>query len=313
MVILRVKDITLECVQGDITDQADMEAIVNAANARLLPGGGVAGAIHRAAGPGLEKECRPLAPVHPGEAVITGAHNLPNKHVIHCLGPVYGKDEPADVFLADCYRNTLRGAEEHGIRSIAFPAVSTGIFGYPVEEAAQIVLKTVVETLPELSSVRHIRFVLFSKADLDLYERLLGETKTKKHPLLIDLDGVLYVGDKAIPGAAEAVQWLDKENIPYLFVTNTSSRPRSALVEKLARFGIFTDEKAIFSPPVAASQWLKAHAPGPAALFVPQPTKAEFNCLEELKTDATSGASSVVIGDLGAQWTFQVLNRAFRL
>lgn len=135
----------------------------------------------------------------------------------------------------------------------------------------------------------------------------------QRRTLLIDLDGVLYVGDKAVPGAAEAVQWLDKENIPYLFVTNTSSRPRSALVEKLAHFGIFTDEKAIFSPPVAASQWLKVHAPGPAALFVPQPTKAEFNCLEELDPDAESGASSVVIGDLGERWTFPVLNRAFRL
>ena len=313
MAILRVKDITLECVQGNIADQADMEAIVNASNAQLLPGGGVAGAIHRAAGSGLEKECRPLAPIQPGDAVITGGHNLLNKHVIHCLGPVYGKDEPADVFLADCYRNALRVAEEHKIRSVAFPAISTGIFGYPVEEAAQIALKTVVETLPGLSSVNHIRFVLFSKADLNLYERLLGEAKTKKRALLIDLDGVLYVGDKAIPGAEEAVQWLDKETIPYLFVTNTSSRPRSALVEKLARIGIVTDEKTIFSPPVAASQWLKAHAPGPAALFVPQPTKAEFNCLEKLDSGAESGASSVVIGDLGEQWTFPVLNRAFRL
>ena len=135
----------------------------------------------------------------------------------------------------------------------------------------------------------------------------------QKHPLLIDLDGVLYVGDKAIPGAAKAVQWLDKENIPYLFVTNTSSRPRSALVEKLARFGIDTDEKAIFSPPVAASQWIKAHVPGPVALFVPQATKAEFNCLEEFGPETETGASSVVVGDLGEQWTFPVLNRAFRL
>ena len=178
MAILRVKDITLECVQGNIADQADMEAIVNASNAQLLPGGGVAGAIHRAAGSGLEKECRPLAPIQPGDAVITGGHNLLNKHVIHCLGPVYGKDEPADVFLADCYRNALRVAEEHKIRSVAFPAISTGIFGYPVEEAAQIALKTVVETLPGLSSVNHIRFVLFSKADLHLYELMFQETNT---------------------------------------------------------------------------------------------------------------------------------------
>ena len=178
MAILRVKDITLECVKGDIADQADMEAIVNAANARLLPGGGVAGAIHRAAGPGLEKECRPFAPIQPGEAVITGGHNLPNRHVIHCLGPVYGKDEPADIFLANCYCNALRVAEEYGIRSVAFPAISTGIFGYPVEEAAQIALKTVFNELPRLSTVNHIRFVLFSKADLNLYERLLEKSNT---------------------------------------------------------------------------------------------------------------------------------------
>lgn len=178
MAILRVKDITLECVKGDIADQDDMEAIVNAANARLLPGGGVAGAIHRAAGPGLEKECRPFAPIQPGKAVITGGYNLPNRHVIHCLGPVYGKDEPADIFLANCYCNALRVAEEYGIRSVAFPAISTGIFGYPVEEAAQIALKTVFNELPRLSTVNHIRFVLFSKADLNLYERLLEKSNT---------------------------------------------------------------------------------------------------------------------------------------
>ena len=116
MTTLRLNGITLECVQGDIADQADMEAIVNAANAQLLPGGGVAGAIHRAAGPGLEKECRPLAPIQPGEAVITGGQNLPNKHVIHCLGPIYGKDAPADLLLANCYRHALGAAEKHGVR-----------------------------------------------------------------------------------------------------------------------------------------------------------------------------------------------------
>lgn len=178
MAILCVKDITLECVQGNIADQAGIEAIVNAANALLLPGGGVAGAIHRAAGPGLEKECRPLAPIQPADAVITGGHNLPNKHVIHCLGPVYGKDEPANTLLANCYRNTLRVAEQHGIRSVAFPAISTGIFSYPVEEAAQIALNTVFNELPRLSTVKHIRFVLFSSADYRLYERLLEKPNT---------------------------------------------------------------------------------------------------------------------------------------
>src|SRR6056297_1235159 len=102
-----ISGITVECLIGDIASQGDMNAVVNAANAQLRTGGGVAGAIHRAAGPGLEEECRPLAPIQPGEAVITGAHGLPNRAVIHCLGPVYGRDEPADELLAQCYRSAL--------------------------------------------------------------------------------------------------------------------------------------------------------------------------------------------------------------
>lgn len=164
---------TLECIQGDIADQPDVDTVVNAANAELRIGGGVAGAIHRAAGPDLDEECRPLAPIRPGEAVITGAHNLPNRHVIHCLGPVYGVDEPADELLAACYRNALRLAEDNGIESIAFPAISTGAFGYPLEPAAEIAFRTIVETLPALSNVRHIRFVLFSDGDLEAHARLL--------------------------------------------------------------------------------------------------------------------------------------------
>lgn len=129
--------VTVECRRGDITAQPDIDVIVNAANAELRPGGGVAGAIHRAAGPGLYEECRPLAPIRPGEAVITGAHELPNQYVIHCLGPVHGRDEPADRLLSSCYRNALLLAEEKGSGSIAFPAISTGMFGYPVEAAAR--------------------------------------------------------------------------------------------------------------------------------------------------------------------------------
>ncbi len=169
-----VAGITLEVVKGDIVSQADISAIVNAANAQLRRGGGVAGAIHRAAGPGLEEECRPLAPIKPGEAVITGGHNLPNRYVIHCLGPVYGVDKPEDKLLADCYRNALKLAEEYELDSIAFPAISTGIFGYPPEEAAEVVLKAVLETIPQLHQVKKIRFVLYSDKDLEIYERTLS-------------------------------------------------------------------------------------------------------------------------------------------
>src|SRR5690606_4308840 len=97
----------LELVTGDITAQPDLDAVVNAANARLRPGGGVAGAIHRAAGPGLAAECEPLAPIEPGACVITGAHDLPNRRVLHCLGPVYGSDEPAAELLSSCYLEAL--------------------------------------------------------------------------------------------------------------------------------------------------------------------------------------------------------------
>lgn len=168
-------DITIECVQGDISDQSDIEAVVNAANAQLRTGGGVAGAIHNAAGPELAKECRPLAPIQPGEAVITGGHDLSNDHVIHCLGPVYGEDQPEDELLASCYRETLKLAEQHRISSIAFPAISTGAFGYPSEEAADITLETVTEQTGDLKSVNLIRFVLYGKSDYQLYKNRLKE------------------------------------------------------------------------------------------------------------------------------------------
>lgn len=152
-----------------------MDAVVNAANAELRIGGGVAGAIHRGAGPGLEEECRALAPIRPGEAVITGAHDLPNRRVIHCLGPVYGMDEPADELLAACYRNALKLAEDDGLASLAFPAISTGAFGYPFEPAMRVALDSITQLLPELDSVRRIRFVLFGEADFQSCKRLLAE------------------------------------------------------------------------------------------------------------------------------------------
>lgn len=162
---------------GDIANQPDMEAVVNAANAALRTGGGVAGAIHRAAGPGLEKECLPLAPIKPGQAVITGAHRLPNKFVIHCLGPVYGVDKPEDQLLAACYQNALLLAEKRGIASVAFPAISTGIFGYPVQEAASVAIDTMAANLLRLTSVSRVVMVLHSESSFQVHEEYLNQIK----------------------------------------------------------------------------------------------------------------------------------------
>ena len=165
--------VTVEIVEGDISSQDDMDAVVNAANAELTSGGGVAGAIHQAAGPGLAEESRPLSPIQPGEAVITGGHELPNRHVIHVLGPVYGSDKPEDELLAQCYRNALSLAEEHDLKSVAFPSISTGAFGYPVEEAAEVALRTVLESAENLQSIRRIRFVLYGEENFEAYKRVL--------------------------------------------------------------------------------------------------------------------------------------------
>jgi O-acetyl-ADP-ribose deacetylase (regulator of RNase III) len=165
--------VTVEIVEGDISSQDDMDAVVNAANAELTSGGGVAGAIHQAAGSGLAEESRPLSPIQPGEAVITGGHELPNRHVIHVLGPVYGSDKPEDELLAQCYRNALSLAEEHDLKSVAFPSISTGAFGYPAEEAAEVALRAVLESAENLQSVRRIRFVLYGEENFEVYERVL--------------------------------------------------------------------------------------------------------------------------------------------
>lgn len=167
--------VQFECVTGDITRQSDLDAVVNAANAQLMPGGGVAGAIHRAAGPELARDCERLAPIRPGEAVLTRGFGLANDHIIHCLGPVYGVDEPSDTLLADCYRNAVELADQHGLTAIGFPALSTGAFGYPMEAAARVAFATLLKQAGGLSSVKRIRFVLFSEEDRALHQRVLAE------------------------------------------------------------------------------------------------------------------------------------------
>ncbi|MDH4210049.1 MAG: macro domain-containing protein [candidate division WOR-3 bacterium] len=168
-----VSGVTIEFTKGNIAAQKGIDAIVNAANARLQSGGGVAGAIHSAAGPALTVECEKFAPIKPGEAVITGAYKLPNKNIIHCLGPVYGHDEPAAVLLANCYRNSLNIAEQNKMGSIAFPAISTGAFGYPLEAAAEIAVRTILESIPGLRYVRRVRFVLYTNEHREVFEEFL--------------------------------------------------------------------------------------------------------------------------------------------
>lgn len=166
-------NLTVKLKIGDIANQPDADAIVNAANAQLRIGGGVAGAIHGAGDPELEQLTRPLAPISPGEAVITKAPNLPNKYVVHCLGPVFGRDNPSSELLANCYRNALKIAKENQIKTIAFPAISTGAFGYPMKEAAEIAFKTIKHEAKGLEEVKNVHFVLFDQRAFELHEEVL--------------------------------------------------------------------------------------------------------------------------------------------
>src|SRR3972149_360511 len=156
-----VNSAKLVLIEGDITEE-ETDAIVNAANSRLIPGGGVAAAIHRAGGPAIAAEARQIGSCPTGSAVITGAGNLKAKFVIHAVGPVYrggAKGEPD--LLRGAFLESLRLAAENGLTSISFPAISTGVYGYPANEAARIALKTVIDFLKEDRTIRLVRFVLF--------------------------------------------------------------------------------------------------------------------------------------------------------
>src|SRR5262245_52275 len=165
----------IEFVRGDITRQ-HVDAIVNAANTRLLGGGGVDGAIHRAAGPQLLEECRTLNGCPTGEARITRGYNLPAKWVIHTVGPIwYDGNDNEDEKLANCYRNSLALAEKNNIRTIAFPAISTGIFGFPIDRASRIALSEIRKFLNNNSSIEKVVLVCFGDSNYDSYQRAARE------------------------------------------------------------------------------------------------------------------------------------------
>ncbi len=154
--------------QGDITDLT-VDAIVNAANTSLLGGGGVDGAIHRKAGPELLSECRKIGGCPTGEARITKGYELKAKYIIHTVGPVYRKSGNSPELLQNCYENSLRLAIENNIKTIAFPAISCGVYGYPIREACEIAVNTTIRFLTDHPSIKQVIFILFSREYFDVY------------------------------------------------------------------------------------------------------------------------------------------------
>ena len=189
----------LRMIRADITKLTDVDAIVNAANRSLLGGGGVDGAIHRAAGPELLEECRGLHGCETGEAKITGAYRLPCRYVIHTVGPVWkGGNHGEAELLAGCYRNSLQIAVEHQIRKVAFPSIATGVYGYPMEEAARIAVRTVnqfVEDNP--GKLDLIEWILFDDQTYAVYEKTLGQLQVSQivhSPGLDEINRILRDG-----------------------------------------------------------------------------------------------------------------------
>ena len=174
---IKIKNTVLELIKGDITKQ-DVDAIVNAANSSLMGGGGVDGAIHRAGGPKILEECKEIVKkinfLPTGEAVITTGGNLKAKYVIHTVGPIYrGGNNNESQLLANAYKNSLKLGKKHGIKTIAFPSISTGAYRYPLEEAAEIALKTIIDFIKNENHYEKVKMVLFGENALAVYEKVL--------------------------------------------------------------------------------------------------------------------------------------------
>ncbi|MHA1695108.1 MAG: macro domain-containing protein [Candidatus Helarchaeota archaeon] len=170
---VRIKDSEINLIKGDITEQ-DTDAIVNAANAQLIMGGGVAGAIRRKGGPAIQEECNKIGGTFVGGAVITTGGNLKARYVIHAVGPRMGEGDE-DNKLKNATLNSLKLADKHNLKSIAFPAISTGIFGYPINKCAKIMLSTTIEYLKGNSNIKSVNFVLFTQNDFNVFKNTLTE------------------------------------------------------------------------------------------------------------------------------------------
>jgi len=178
---IKIKETTVSIKMGDITKES-VDAIVNAANSGLRGGGGVDGAIHRAGGPKIMEECRKIGGCPPGQAVLTTGGNLSARYVIHTVGPIYrGGQRGEEETLQNAYVNSLSLASQNSIRSLAFPSISTGVYGYPIEKAAQVVLKTCLQYIEEHQDFDVVNFVLFSQKDYDVYAKTLKAVFPEKY------------------------------------------------------------------------------------------------------------------------------------
>jgi O-acetyl-ADP-ribose deacetylase (regulator of RNase III) len=255
----------ISVIEGDITGQ-QVDAIVNPANPALLGGGGADGAIHRAAGPGLREECRGLGGCRTGEAKITGGHRLPARFVIHTVGPIWqGGGEGEDDLLAGCYRSCLRLAGERGLASIAFPAISTGAYGFPLERAARVAMAAVLDALPDAPTIRRVIFVCHGKEAAAIYRRILSDLLPQEPP---------PVGEEEIPGPAGESpnrEIMDRIEAHLLTIESAYGIRISNFAGILDRVARATDdEREILAITTAISSYVAVNR-GPPEIEIPGP------------------------------------------